>query len=164
MSETITLHTEPLSVAAFAPFGDVLDTSTPADFEINNGDVKRFHDRGRVDMAPTGRVGLSLFSGRAQSLPYRFKMLERHPLGSQAFIPMQADPFLVIVAPDEGGEPGRPRAFLTAPGQGINYHRGTWHGVLAPLSEPAIFTVVDWIGDENNLEEFWLPAHYVVEK
>ena len=163
MSDTITLTTEPLSVEAFAPFGDVLDTARPADFEINNGDVKRFHDRGMVDMAPSGRVGLSLFSGRAQSLPYRFKMLERHPLGSQAFIPMQAAPFLVIVAPDENGVPGAPRAFLTAPGQGINYHRGTWHGVMCPLSEPALFTVVDWIGDEQNLEEFWLDTPYMVE-
>ena len=67
---------------------------------------------------------------------------------------MSEHPFLVIVAPDEAGRPGRPRAFLTAPGQGVNYLRGTWHGVLAPLHEPGLFAVVDRIGDSPNLEEY----------
>ncbi|MEM9780826.1 MAG: ureidoglycolate lyase, partial [Pseudomonadota bacterium] len=89
-------------------------------------------------------------------LPYRLEMLERHPLGAQAFLPMTQNPFLVIVAPDAEGRPGPPRAFLTAPGQGVNYHRGTWHGVLTPLHAPGLFAVVDRIGPGQNLEEHWL--------
>ena len=89
-------------------------------------------------------------------------MMERHPEGSQAFIPMSMDPFLVIVAPDQGGAPGLPRAFLTEAGQAINFHRGTWHGVLTPLVAPGLFSVVDRIGDGANLEEFWFDTAYSV--
>ncbi|NRB02117.1 MAG: ureidoglycolate lyase, partial [Rhodobacteraceae bacterium] len=66
------------------------------------------------------------------------------------------------VAPDAGGVPGTPRAFLTAPGQGVNYHRGTWHGVLTPLHAPGLFAVVDRIGDGANLEEHVFDAPYLV--
>ena len=158
-----TIHTEPLTAEAFAPFGDVLDTNGSHDFMINDGEVKRFHDRGRIDCAAPGRAGLSTVLAKGMTLPHRLKMLERHPLGSQAFIPMQAEPWLITVAPDENGRPGTPRAFIAAPGQAINYHRGTWHGVLTPLGDPAIFAVVDWIGEGNNLEEYWLETPYMVE-
>jgi ureidoglycolate lyase len=60
----------------------------------------------------------------------------------------------VIVAPDEHGTPGTPRAFLTSGAQGINLHRGTWHGVLTPLQAPGLFTVLDRIGEGANLEEY----------
>ena len=81
-------------------------------------------------------------------------LIERHPVGSQAFLPMTAAPFLVIVAPDESERPGRPRAFLTTGTQGINLCRGTWHGVLTPLAAPGLFAVVDRIGEGANLEEY----------
>jgi ureidoglycolate lyase len=80
-------------------------------------------------------------------------MVERHPDGSQAFVPMSLDRFLVIVAPGTGAGPGRPRAFLTQPGQAVNLHRGVWHGVLTPLHAPGLFAVVDRIGEGANLEE-----------
>ncbi len=89
-------------------------------------------------------------------------MMERHPLGSQAFLPMSLQPFLVIVAPDAGGRPGAPVAFLTGPGQGVNYHRGTWHGVLTPLHAPGLFAVVDRIGEGSNLEEYWFEEPYEI--
>jgi ureidoglycolate lyase len=107
-----------------------------------------------------GRAGISLFDAEPRSLPYRLEMVERHPEGSQAFIPMTMAPFLVIVAPDEKGAPGRPQAFVTAPGQGINFHRGIWHGVLTPLSAPGLFAVIDRIGDGPNLEEHWFTEPY----
>ncbi len=90
-------------------------------------------------------------------------MVERHPDGSQAFIPMSMDPFLVIVAPDAGGAPGTPLAFRTAPGQGVNFLRNTWHGVLTPLAGPGLFAVIDRIGDTANLEEHWFDVPYVVQ-
>jgi len=160
---SILIHTEPLTAEAFAPFGDVLDTNGAPDMVINEGFADRFHDRARLDFGE-GRAGISLFRARPRSLPYRLALLERHPLGSQAFIPMQAAPWLVTVAPDENGRPGTPRAFIAAPGQAINYHRGTWHGVLTPLRDSAIFAVVDRIGEGSNLEEYWPETPYMVVK
>lgn len=159
MTRIVTI--EPLSRAAFAPFGDVLDTEGAPDRMINQGLCGRFHDRARLDFAD-GRAGISLFQAEPRSLPLMLDMVERHPLGSQAFVPMSLDPFLVIVAPDGTGQPGRPRAFLTAAGQGINFHRGTWHGVLTPLSEPGLFAVIDRIGEGANLEEHRFETPYRV--
>lgn len=153
---------EPLTATAFAPFGDVLEAAGDPDRIINQGLCGRFHDRARLDFGPEGRAGISLFDAVPRSLPYRLEMVERHPDGSQAFLPMSLAPFLVIVAPDEAGRPGTPRAFVTAPGQGINLHRGTWHGVLTPLSAPGLFAVVDRIGATPNLEEHWFAAPYVI--
>ena len=153
---------EPLSALAFAPYGDVLDTTGAPDRMINAGLCARFHDRARIDIAD-GRAGLSVFDAVARSLPYAFDLVERHPLGSQAFVPMTQAPFLVIVAPDEHGTPGTPRAFLTNGAQGINLHRGTWHGVLTPLQAPGLFAVLDRIGEGPNLEEYRYPQPWTVE-
>ncbi len=156
------LRTEPLTAQAFAPFGDVLEVAGAPDKMINAGLCGRYHDRAALDFGPEGRAGLSLFDAQPRSLPYTFDLLERHPEGSQAFIPMTAHPFLVIVAQDEGGQPAAPRAFLTAPHQGINFHRGVWHGVLTPLHAPGLFAVVDRIGETPNLEEVTLDQPYTV--
>ncbi len=151
-----TISPEPLTAAGFAPFGDVLEAAASPDMIINAGLCERFHDRARLDFGPGGRAGISIFRAEARALPLTIDMLERHPEGSQAFIPMSEHPFLVIVAPDEGGRPGLPRAFLAAPGQGVNYLRGTWHGVLTPLHAPGLFAVVDRIGPGPNLVEYRL--------
>ncbi|QUJ76526.1 ureidoglycolate lyase [Sulfitobacter albidus] len=158
----IELRSAPLSAEAFAAFGDVLDCSGAPDKIINAGLCGRYNDRARLDFGDGGRAGLSLFNAQPRSLPYRFDLLERHPEGSQAFLPLHGDPFLVIVAPDVGGRPGAPRAFLTAPHQGINLHRGTWHGVLTPLFACGLFAVVDRIGETRNLEEYTLDPPCVV--
>lgn len=154
--------TEPLSATAFAPFGDVLDASGTPDKLINAGLCGRYHDRARLDFGPDGRAGISIFNAQPRSLPYELTLLERHPDGSQAFIPMTQNPFLVIVAPDDGGIPGPVRAFLTAPGQGINLLRNTWHGVLTPLHAPGLFAVIDRIGDSANLQEYPLATAVII--
>lgn len=151
----------PLTADAFAPFGDLLDCNGPPDKMINAGLCERYHDRAQLDFGE-GRAGISLFKADLRTLPYTFDLVERHPEGSQAFLPMSFDAFLVIVAPDTGGIPGDPTAFLTAPGQGINFHRGTWHGVLTPLSGPGLFAVVDRIGEGPNLEEHRYDAPFRV--
>jgi ureidoglycolate lyase len=156
-----TIAMEPLTAEAFAPFGDVLE-ATGESYPINGGMTDRFHDRARVEVVD-GRLGISLGRGRPYALPLDLTLVERHPLGSQAFVPMTEDPFLVVVAPDEGGTPGRPRAFLTAPGQGVNYLRGTWHGVLMPLGRAASFLIVDRIGEGSNLEEHRYEAPWLVQ-
>jgi ureidoglycolate lyase len=155
------IHTEPLTATAFAPFGDLLDCAGEPDKLINQGLCGRYHDRATLDFAD-GRAGISLFKADLRSLPYQLDLLERHPLGSQAFVPMSLDPFLVIAAPDEDGKPGTPRAFLTQAGQAVNFHRNTWHGVLTPLSGTGLFAVIDRIGDGANLEEHWLDTPYEV--
>ena len=139
---------EPLTATAFAPFGDVLDAT--GDFRlINDGLCQRHHDRARID-AGDAKPGISIFQAQPRALPYSFDLIERHPEGSQAFIPLSEHPFLVIVA---DGPQAQPRAFLTNGRQGINLHRGTWHGVLTPLHPPGLFAVVDRIGPTANLEE-----------
>ncbi len=151
----------PLTATAFATFGDVLDCAGEPDKLINQGLCGRFHDRARIDVSD-GRVGVSLFNAQPRSLPYTLDMMERHPLGSQTFIPMTEHPFLVVVAPDQGGTPGQPQAFLTAPGQAINFHRNTWHGVCTPLHAPGLFAVVDRIGEGENLEEHWFEEGFTI--
>ena len=155
------IRIEPLAAETFAPFGDVLDCAGDPDRLINQGLCGRWHDRARLDFGD-GRAGISLFRSEIRSLPYRLDMVERHPLGSQAFLPLSEHPFLVIVAPDDEGRPGAPRAFRTAPGQGVNYHRGVWHGVLTPLHAPGVFAVVDRIGAGANLEEHWFETPFEV--
>ena len=143
-----TITTEPLTQTAFAPFGDVLDAT--GDFRlINAGLCQRHHNRTKLDFADAS-PGISIFRAEPRALPYRFDLIERHPDGSQAFIPMTEHPFLIIVAADPQATP---RAFLTNGAQGINLHRGTWHGVLTPLAAPGLFAVIDRIGTTSNLEE-----------
>ena len=144
-----TLIPAPLTPEAFAPFGEVLDAT--GDFRlINEGMCQRHHDRARLDFGPEGRAGISVFRAQPRALPYSFDLIERHPDGCQAFLPMTEHPFLVIVST---GPEAKPQAFLTSGAQGINLHRGTWHGVLTPLSAPGLFAVVDRIGTTPNLDE-----------
>ena len=159
MSQTIKI--EPLTADAFAPFGDVLDVSGEPDKIINQGLCGRYHDRAVVDVTD-GKAGISLFNAQVRELPLVLDMVERHPDGSQAFLPMSFDPFVVVVAPNMDGKPGQPRAFLTFAGQGVNYHRGTWHGVLTPIHAPGLFAVVDRIGDGANLEEHWFETPFTI--
>jgi len=156
------IRTRPLTAEAFAPFGEVLEIGGQPDKLINQGLCGRYHDRAVLDFVD-GRAGISLFDAVPRALPYRLEMVERHPLGSQAFVPMHQNPFLVIVAPDNGEVPGEPVAFVTAPGQGVNYRIGTWHGVLAPLHRPGLFAVIDRIGAGANLEEHWFEEPWLVE-
>jgi ureidoglycolate lyase len=152
---------EPLTAEAFAPFGEVIEARGAPTVMINRGMCGRFSDLAALDFAG-GRAGISVFEGRPYPLPLTLEMMERHPLGSQAFLPMSEDPFLVIVAEDADGAPGAPRAFLTRAGQGVNYRRGVWHGVLTPLGRKALFAVVDRIGAGGNLEEHWFEEAYTI--
>ncbi len=158
---TRNLIATPLNADAFAPYGDVIKTSDMPDKIINQGLCGRYHDLAKLDF-DGGRAGISLFDAQARHLPYTLEMVERHPRGSQAFLPLNQVPMLVIVASDAGGTPTDLCAFVTAPGQGINLHRGIWHGVLAPLGKPGLYAVVDRIGDDPNLEEHWFKMPYTV--
>lgn len=160
---TATLKCRPLTAEAFAPFGDVVSSNGAPSFMINGGKCERYHDLAGLDfVGEGGRANISIAISEARNLPYRLDLLERHPLGSQAFIPMSERPFLVVVAPDDGGVPGEPVAFLSDGTQGINYGRNVWHGVLTPLDFPQQFVVVDRTGPGDNLEEHHLDEPYLV--
>ncbi|QTN36094.1 ureidoglycolate lyase [Cognatishimia activa] len=159
----IEIIAQPLTKETFAPFGDALELRDTPDKMINQDMCGRHHDLANLDFTD-GRAGISLFDAIPRALPYHFNLVERHPLGSQAFIPMSISPFLVIVAEDLDGTPGTPRAFITRAGQGINFHRNTWHGVLTPLHTPGLFAVIDRIGDGANLEEFTYETGFMVTK
>lgn len=158
---SLILKATPLTAEAFALFGEVLEVSGEPNKLINAGLCGRWHDRARLDFADA-RAGISIFRSETFSLPYRLELVERHPEGSQAFICMSSNPFLVVVAPDEGGTPGAPLAFVTSGSQAVNIRRNAWHGVLTPLSGPGLFAVVDRIGTTPNLEEFRFAAPYTV--
>lgn len=151
-----------LTKADFSPFGDVLDFTGAPDKLINQDMCGRFHDRATLDFKD-GKAGISLFEATPRALPYTLEMMERHPDGSQAFLPMTEHPFLVIAALDAHGRPDTPTAFITAPGQGINFAPNTWHGVLTPLHSPGRFAVVDRIGPGDNLEEYWFDTPYIID-
>jgi len=157
------IKAQPLTKAAFAAFGDVLEAEGTSDMTINRGLCERYHDRAKLDFEGEGaRAGVSMFSSLPRTFPYTLDMVERHPLGSQCFVPMSRHPFLVIVAPDEDGVPGEPLAFVTGSGQAVNFHRGTWHGVLTPLHPPGLFAVIDRIGNGANLQEHWFTTPYII--
>ncbi|MGC9419326.1 MAG: ureidoglycolate lyase [Rhodovulum sp.] len=145
------LRAQPLTAEAFVPYGEVIETGGPF-VTINEGACRRYTDLARFDIVD-GRPGLSLFAAEIRALPYECGLLERHPLGSQCFIPMQGSRFLIIVAPDEGGAPGTPMAFVAEDHQSVNIARNTWHGVLCPIAGSGLFAVIDRIGEGGNLEE-----------
>ena len=155
----------PLTAEAFRPFGDVIAPDGAPDMMINGGRCERFHDLAQLSFEG-GRAGISIFRSDASPLPYVLELMERHPVGSQAFLPMSASPYLVVVATDDAGKPGALHAFLAGPGQGVNYRAGTWHAPLIALEAAQPFAVVDRIGDRfsdgGNLEEFSLPEPVTV--
>ena len=157
-----TLLAQPLTADAFSRFGDVLETGSQPTMMINEGNCARHSDLATTDFADA-RAGISVFQANSYSVPHSLKMMERHPLGSQAFIPMTDDAFLVIVAEDVSGVPGVPQVFITSGQQGVNYYRNTWHGVLTPLNGSGLFTVVDRIGDGDNLQEHWFETPWQIE-
>ncbi|MBW0001537.1 MAG: ureidoglycolate lyase [Verrucomicrobia bacterium] len=148
------LTVQVLTRAAFAPFGDVIELSEAQHFPINGGNTERYHDLANVDLYDQGgRPLISVFRGQPRALPFEVKMLERHPLGSQAFIPLGKRPYAVIVAPEGRLDPEGLRAFITQGWQGVNYAKGVWHHPLIALEMVSDFVVVDRGGEGRNLQE-----------
>lgn len=147
-----TIKAQPITAEAFAPYGELLTPRDRADRMINAGRCERHHALATVERNG-GEAIISIFRSEPVSLPYDCVLLERHPLGSQAFMPLNGEPWLSVVAPDEGGRPGAPLAFLVPAGMGVNLRAGVWHGVLTPLDHAADFLVVDRDGDGENLQE-----------
>ncbi|WP_235017382.1 ureidoglycolate lyase [Nitrincola tapanii] len=154
----------PLTQENFAPFGDLIDWRQAEHFLINAGTTQRFHCLAEVNTgAEDGRAIISIFrKPQADSLPLRVTLLERHPQGSQAFIPLNAQPFFILVAPaTEGSKPDlhQLKLFLSDGQQGVNYAAGVWHHPLIALQDGDCFLVVDRQGDLANCDEYTLEAH-----
>jgi ureidoglycolate lyase len=157
MTELLRLHAEPLSKAAFAPFGDVIECADKEPLSINEGTTARFHDLAALDVAAGGGYALiNIFRAQPRAMPIEIAMMERHPLGSQAFYPLHGQAYLLVVAaPSPAFAAGDLRAFLALGNQGVNYHRGVWHHPLLALQADQEFLVVDRGGDGDNLQEVW---------
>ncbi|MCE8547921.1 ureidoglycolate lyase [Ruegeria pomeroyi] len=157
------LRAKPMTPRDFARFGDVIARSeATADVMINQGRCGRFHDLADVDIVD-GRAGISLFDSEAAHPPYKIAMVERHPKGSQAFIPLDGAPYLVVVAEDRDGVPTGIQAFVADGSQAVNIHRNVWHGVLTPMERSGLYAVVDRIGEGRNLEEHWFDQPFTVD-
>lgn len=151
------LPVAPLTAAAFAAYGDVIEASEQATPRtINGGFALRYHDLAQVDVTNSGgRPAISIFRARPRAMPFQLQRMERHPLGSQAFMPLNARPFLVVVAPPGADlAPGQIRCFRAAGHQGVNYARGAWHHPLIAITAQSDFLVVDRRADpgQPNLE------------
>lgn len=159
----ITLRATALDAESFAAFGEVIETDGRESRWINDGTCRRFDALADVDVLEAGgRPLLSIFEAAPRSLPLRIRALERHPLSSQAFFPLQSRPFLVVVAA-VGPQPiaGRIRVFVSSGRQGVNYRRNTWHHPLIALGQVSRFLVVDRGGPRENCEEILLDADVV---
>ncbi len=150
----VPLRIETLTRETFAPFGDVIEMAGATAFPINAGTTMRYHDLAQVELAGEApRTLVNLFAGQAWHAPVEIRMLERHPLGSQAFYPVDGARMLIVVAPPGELDESRIRAFISAPDQGVNYARGTWHHPLLCLERPGRFIVVDRGGAGHNCDE-----------
>jgi ureidoglycolate lyase len=151
---TKALTIEPLTRGAFEPFGDVIELDGARQIPINLGTTIRYHDLARIDVAEGGgRPLVNLFRGQPRTLPFEVTMLERHPLGSQAFIPLTDKPYLIVVAPAGEFQFDDVRAFVTRGWQGVNYAKGVWHHPLIALDTVSDFIVIDRGGEGPNCDE-----------
>ncbi len=147
-----------LTAARFAEFGDVIEVAGASDVrQINEGHTTRYHDLARLDLDRNqGCPLMSIFRSVPKPAPVEIRLMERHPLGSQAFIPLSGHPYLVVVGRQD---PSDLEVFLASPAQGVNFHAGTWHHYSLALVAPSDFLVIDRGGPGDNLEEVELPQH-----
>lgn len=157
MSEQLLqLTAEPLTAEAFTAFGEVIDHRGADFFMINSGRTRRYHDLAKVEtLGEDARTLISIFVTQPVQMPLQLSFLERHPLGSQAFIPLHGERFVVVVAPaGDVIDPAQVRAFVTDGRQGVNYSAGTWHAIQSVLEREGEFLVVDRGGAGHNCEEY----------
>nr|MBP8207027.1 ureidoglycolate lyase [Acinetobacter sp.] len=156
-----TIQIEPLTHENFAAFGEVISCAGNDFFHINDAYTERYHALVQTEIIGEARTGISIFRNiKSTTIPFQISMLERHPNGSQAFIPMQGQKFLVVVAPSlNADEPDltQLKAFITDGLQGVNYRARTWHHPLLTLENPSDFAVIDRIGAGHNCDVFAFP-------
>ena len=157
------LPIEPLTKQAFAPFGEVIETEGVIPLSINQGYARRFNDLATIDVAAAGgETNISWFVASLRPAPIAIRLMERHPLGSQLFVPLGGVDWLVVVCADPR-DAATYRAFRATGQQGVNYARNCWHHPLLVLEDASPFLVVDRKGGGDNLEECWLDETMQIE-
>ena len=148
----------------FSAFGDVIEVNEKANhFSINQGFAERYHDLAKIDVTSNnGHTLVNIFRSTPLSLPIKIKMMERHPLSSQAFIPMGDQPYLVVVAPAGEFDVSTIKVFEATADQGVNYYPGTWHHFCLALNEVSDFIVVDRGGEGDNCDVMELDGSMVI--
>jgi ureidoglycolate lyase len=162
---TIVLNSEPLTREAFAPYGDVIETDNAKSFDINFGDVTRFHDLANVDIdyADGARAMISFVTiVNGHGVPFKLQLIERHPKASQAFFPMFDKPVYIVVGlPTKEADPTNLKAFVTNGKQGFNYNAGVWHMPIMSGEKGQSFIVVDRGGPGDNCDEYYFNDHAI---
>lgn len=165
----VLLKVEPLTREAFAPYGDVIEKPGVRVFTTNGGQAERYHDLARVaEDRPDARALVSIFHSRPFPMPLQISLMERHPISSQAFIPINGGRFIVIVgAADLPPTAKHFRSFVTNGTQGANYHSGTWHHPLIALEE-GDYLVIDHAGagpgfDQDYEEVLFTPGELILQ-
>ena len=162
---TITITPKKITKENFAQFGELITTEDIKPISINDGYAKRFDGIANLDTAKNnGKTTISIFSAIKRTFPMKIDMMEQHPLGSQAFIPMKETTFLSFVAPNgEKPDLDKIEAFIIPPGLGVNYKTGTWHFPLI-ATEDMNFLVVDRKGLGDNLKVQKLENNQIILK
>ena len=162
---TITITPKKITKENFAKFGELITTDDIKPISINDGYAKRFDGIANLDTSKdNGEATISIFSALKRKFPMNIDMMEQHPLGSQAFIPMKETTFLSFVAPNaDKPDLGKVEAFIIPPGLGVNYKTGTWHFPLIS-TEDMNFLVVDRKGSGDNLKIQKLEENQIVLK
>ena len=155
---------KPLTSEAFCAFGDVIEASPKVNnFAINDGFTQRYHDLAKIDVNDQqGHAIISIFRATPLAQPIAINMMERHPHGSQAFIPMGQNPYLIVVAPAGEFELNNIEAFIANSNQGVNYHKGTWHHFCLALISESDFLVIDRGGTGDNCDVLALDGSLVI--
>jgi ureidoglycolate lyase len=158
------IQLQPLTADAFKPYGDVIDVSANNQIiPINYGLTHRHHNLANIDVTDQGgKAIVNIFRSQPIALPFQVRIMERHPLGSQAFMPLGGKPYVVVVAPAGEFNSGALQAFLASPEQGVNYHKGTWHHYCLVLESESDFLVIDRGGEGSNCDEVTLDDNAVV--
>ena len=158
------LTPQPLTAEAFTAFGDVIEAKDKTKIiTINDGYTQRFHDLAQVDVSKNdGRAIINIFRSTPLAQPIAINMMERHPLSSQAFIPLSDRSYLVVVAPKGDFNINALKVFLASAEQGVNYHAGTWHHYCLALHQESDFLVVDRGGEGDNCDILQLDGSLVI--
>lgn len=159
------LKPQALTAQAFAPYGDVIEVANAKEIrQINYGHTRRFHDLAELDLLGNeGKALVSIFRSTPLARPVPIKVMEVHPLSSQAFIPLNGRPYLVVVAGQGPFEVKNLRVFLAGPEQGVNYHKGCWHHYSLALEATSDFLVIDRDGPGDNCQEVFLDEEIVID-
>ena len=163
-SKIINVVPQELTAEKFSAYGDVISVSESAEhFAINDGHTMRYHNLADVDVAEQkGKTLINIFRSTPLAFPLPVEMMERHPLGSQAFIPTGKQPYVVVVAPKGELDTSKIEVFLATAEQGVNYHKGTWHHFCLALNEVSNFLVVDRGGEGDNCDVEKLDGSIVI--